>query len=113
MTDTTTIPEIRIEDMPDVDAVLVCEYGHNCPCPEDHACRQPAVWRARMHGARFTSANMCSTFTLLLCDDHLAQVRDSIAEQIDARSRGGNLLVCGCGRRAAHISDVLLEVTAL
>lgn len=108
---TTTIPAVRVEDLPDVDSVLACEVGSGC----GDRCDAPAEWRARVHGCRTeeeASRGRCSTFTTLLCDAHLTALRDHIAHMLRCAPPDVDVR-CLCNRPLRQISDMLIEVTAL
>lgn len=109
MTTTTTMtPEVT--SLPDLDADVGCEYQHLCTCGQHiDRCDSSAVWRVRLHGARQSADPTCSTFTLLLCDDHLMRMRTGI-ELILTRAAGRR---CDCGKPLRHVSDVLQSVEAL
>ena len=109
---TTPVVDAVPIDLPSLDEQVVCEYGSDCPCPVDHSCADPAVWRARMHGFRRPGDAVCGNYILLLCNDHLAKWRDSIERILATAGPCGARCGC-CGKPLNHISDILLEVTAL
>ena len=102
---TAPVTDVLATDLPSLDAAVACEYGTECPCAE------PAVWRARMHGFRRPGDAVCGNYILLLCDEHLTSWRDGIARILATAPQGA--MCGGCGKGFNHVSDVLMEVTAL
>ncbi|WP_148281161.1 hypothetical protein [Gordonia sp. KTR9] len=109
MTSPAIHPDAITDALPDLDAEVACEYAL-CDHPQCQ-CEAPAVWRVTTHCARNIDelrAGRCSTFSRPICESHLEDLRDIIADGL--RCGPGT---CMCGRRIAQMSDVLLEVSAL
>ncbi|QMU19036.1 hypothetical protein [Gordonia rubripertincta] len=97
--------------LPDFDAVVACDIEFLCTKGHRHRCDNPAVWRVRAHGYRSAQDPMCSTHTVIMCDEHLTELREMF--EADLRDSHGGLVCDGCRRPLRQVSDLLLSVVAL
>lgn len=104
-------PDAITDALPDLDADVACEFAL-CDHPQCQ-CDSPAVWRVTVHSARSIDdlkAGRCYTFSRPMCEPHLVELRETIADTLRA---GGGGKCLGCGRAIAQVSDIILEVAAL